>query len=167
MRFTFSLRALLALVLVASLVMAWGVSSARKKARAIARLEELGAAISYDYEWTRSGRYVPNAHHSGVEWLRQVLGEHYADEPVEIQLWKDGPGMKPAEFTDDDAALLAPFEKLEWLVLFDCNLTDAGLDELSRLKSLERLDVEGTRVTAQGVARFRKALPKCRIFWDE
>jgi internalin A len=42
-------------------------------------------------------------------------------------------------------------------------VTDAGLKELSGLKSLQSVVLFGTKVTDAGVAELQKALPACRI----
>ena len=42
-------------------------------------------------------------------------------------------------------------------------MTDAGLKELTGLKSLQSLYLTGTKVTVTGVVELRKALPACKI----
>ena len=42
-------------------------------------------------------------------------------------------------------------------------MTDAGLEGLSGLGELRRLDLRDTGVTADGVAKLQRALPKCVI----
>ena len=42
-------------------------------------------------------------------------------------------------------------------------VTDVGLDELAVLVNLERLYLYETKTTDAGIARLRKALPKCAI----
>jgi len=42
--------------------------------------------------------------------------------------------------------------------------TDAGLKHLAGLGKLKELDLTGTQVTADGVGRLQKALPKCKIY---
>jgi hypothetical protein len=41
--------------------------------------------------------------------------------------------------------------------------TDAGLKELTPLRSLTRLDLAGTGVTGAGVATLRSVSPACRV----
>ena len=45
-------------------------------------------------------------------------------------------------------------------------LTDASLEHLKALKSLKRLELQNTKVTAAGVAELHKALPQCQIVSD-
>lgn len=43
---------------------------------------------------------------------------------------------------------------------------DTGLANLKDCKSLTSLNVTNTKVTASGIAEFKKALPNCRVTWD-
>jgi hypothetical protein len=54
-------------------------------------------------------------------------------------------------------------KQLERLSLADSGATDASLGSLRNLVGLRELDLTGTRVSAQGVAALRQALPKCDI----
>ena len=46
-------------------------------------------------------------------------------------------------------------------------VTDAGLKELHGLAKLRGLDVSGTKVTAAGLAEFRKAVPGCAVRFND
>jgi hypothetical protein len=54
-------------------------------------------------------------------------------------------------------------KQLERLSLAASGATDDSLSSLRDLVSLRELDLTGTRVSAQGVATLRQALPKCNI----
>jgi hypothetical protein len=54
---------------------------------------------------------------------------------------------------------------LKTLDLSRTNVSDAGIEEIAKLKSLEFLDVSETSVTEQGVEELQLAAPKCRVFW--
>ena len=45
-------------------------------------------------------------------------------------------------------------------------LPSAPAEHLKALKSIKRLDLPGTQVTAAGVAELHKALPQCQIVCD-
>ena len=49
------------------------------------------------------------------------------------------------------------------LTLADIDLTDAGLAKLASLRNLDYLGVRKTKVSEQGVASLRSALPDCAI----
>ena len=44
------------------------------------------------------------------------------------------------------------------------SVTDVGLKELARLKTLPLLSLKGTGVSDTGVKEFEKSLPKCIVF---
>jgi len=57
---------------------------------------------------------------------------------------------------------------LRRLILDGASVTDAGLERVARLKGLQKVSLHGLRgdkVTADGVARLRKALPGCEIIY--
>jgi hypothetical protein len=141
------------------------VSAARQKQRAIFTIERLGGSIVYDYQWGKNGAWLANAKPPGLGFVKALLGENYRAEPVEIQFFKD-PGMAPDRFTDVEAEQLQCFSKLEWLVLMDTKVTDAGLTHIAALRNLGRLDLEGSRVTPDGVRRIKAALPQARVYSD-
>jgi len=92
--------------------------------------------------------------------------------------------------TDSDVQHFAAFTKLEWLTMPDseltdagarsiaalqlsnlsllningCRITDQGLSELSKIKSLRNLHVVGTRVTSEAVAATQRTNPSLRIY---
>ncbi len=87
-------------------------------------------------------------HLAGAKNLRSLnlLGSHITDEGVET---------------------LASLPSLEELVLYRSEISNTGLARLQSLKRLEYLDVRYTRVSRGGIDAFRKALPNCRIQYQE
>jgi hypothetical protein len=53
--------------------------------------------------------------------------------------------------------------QLQWLYLDDTGITDAGLKHLVGLTRLQELDLHGTHVTDEGIAKLQEALPNCQI----
>jgi hypothetical protein len=68
--------------------------------------------------------------------------------------------------TDAGLEHLKGWNSIEWLRLDGPTFTDGGLQHLAGLKNLNLLQLYKTRVTADGVAALRKALPDCNIQWD-
>ena len=60
-------------------------------------------------------------------------------------------------------ATLAEQFHLEHLLLRSCQVTDAGVPHLAKMKSLKRLYLAGTDVTVKGIETLKAALPECRI----
>jgi Leucine-rich repeat (LRR) protein len=69
--------------------------------------------------------------------------------------------------TDLLAKSLAGLKRLKRLVLVDADLSDTGIRHLEGLTNLTDLDLRQTKVTKDGVAALQKALPQCRIAWND
>ena len=70
-------------------------------------------------------------------------------------------------FPDKDLALLATMPGIEELGLEFCpDVADGALQKLIGWKSLRRVDLHGTKVTAEGIAVLRQARPDLRVLWD-
>lgn len=163
-RFRFSLRLCLLLVLLASVLFAW-----------IYWLRLLPEQ--------RPGRQI-STHPDG--WEREaVLRDVYAGE----EEWKTG---DPRNFIrDSDIEQISRYRTLKIVRIDGRFVTDAGIAHLAKLRDLEQLDIsaenvtdEGLRhlhglgklktlrifrcgVSQKGVQRLRQALPECQIEWDE
>ncbi len=70
------------------------------------------------------------------------------------------------EVTDAGMAAVAGLPELAYLRVQDTKITDDGLKHLTALKKLTFLSAKGTKVTANGVAAFKKALPNCKVESD-
>jgi hypothetical protein len=65
---------------------------------------------------------------------------------------------------DDGAAYLGALSSLRGLTLDGTSITDDGLEDLEALKNLASLQLQDVdRVTWRGVAKFRKAMPRCYV----
>jgi WD40 repeat protein/Leucine-rich repeat (LRR) protein len=67
--------------------------------------------------------------------------------------------------TDLFLSELGELKRLERLSLAGSKVSDEGLKHLAGLTNLNELDLTGTPVTADGIAAFQKALPKCKVRW--
>lgn len=75
-------------------------------------------------------------------------------------------GVGYASNIDDGAAsIFLRLPRVENLYLTATNVGDATLDALQKSRSLRKLAVGGTKVSAEGVARFRAARPDCELVW--
>ena len=64
-------------------------------------------------------------------------------------------------------ALLTALTNVEDLGLeFSPDVDDSAIQHLAAWKSLRRVDVTGTKVTAEGVATLRAQRPDCKILWE-
>ena len=64
--------------------------------------------------------------------------------------------MRASIQKDDDGRVVS-------IHLIGTQVTDAGLEHLKGLTSLQRLDLTGTQVTGAGVKMLKQALPNCSI----
>ncbi len=71
------------------------------------------------------------------------------------------------QITDAGLVHLQRIPKLtSYVGLSNTSITDEGIDALSQLKKVRQINLTATKVTAQGVARLKAALPKCQIKSD-
>lgn len=75
-------------------------------------------------------------------------------------------GLEGTQVSDDGLRHLTDLPKLDNDDLTNTGVTDAGLEILSTIKTLEYIHVEGTRVAINGILRVRSALPNCEAVWD-
>jgi len=67
---------------------------------------------------------------------------------------------------DDQAvAAFVEMDRLETLDLAETQISDRSLPDLGRIKNLKKVFVGGSRVTAEGVAEFRRQRPQVQIAW--
>ncbi len=76
--------------------------------------------------------------------------------------------IRGCNITDQGMAALAKCRNLRRLVAFPTSngggaITDTGLARLKTIKTLEYVNVAGTRVTTAGASALRRALPKCEV----
>ena len=74
-------------------------------------------------------------------------------------------GLHLGETKVDDEGIkhLAGFVYLERLWLHDTRVTDRSIDWITKFSRLRELDLRNTAVSAEGVARLRDLLPKCKV----
>ena len=87
--FRVTLRAMLVLVAVLCVLLAWKTHQVRQQRKALARVRELGGAVVYDYQY----HYVStkpiiecDARPPGPRWLRDLIGVDYFMSPHFVYL---------------------------------------------------------------------------------
>ena len=182
-RFQFSLRTLLALLLVGTLVLGGRVRRAAKNRErvtaartAVAEIHKLGGyAVSDDVE------------RRSATWIEQLLDDPGGwDDPVRVvhvsyvhlfgaketdTALKHLRGITNVEFlnlehsnvTNSGLEHITGVTTLEGLVLENTQITDAGLEHLKGLTNLKQLVLKDTKVTDASVEKLQQALPNCNI----
>jgi hypothetical protein len=71
--------------------------------------------------------------------------------------------LTDTRITDEALRHISGWPELRSLTLGSTQVSDRGLRHLEKLTNLREIDLDETRVTPAGVARFRRALPDCRV----
>ena len=74
--------------------------------------------------------------------------------------------LEATNIDDRAGSIIARIKTLERLDVQETRISDAFLDELKGLTRLTTLNVMRTKVTPRGVARLQKALRRCKIYWE-
>ncbi len=142
----FSVRGLIALVLVIGAGMGWLVRSARIQRDAVAAIERAGGHVAYELP-LGNGQYIRAYAPFWPRLMVDALGIEYVGQIVRVRL--------PREASDEGmvhvARLSGPFE----LLLSATEVTDAGLVHLDGLKNLTNLYLANTHVTDAGLVHLK------------
>lgn len=180
----FSLRGFLLAMTAFAVWLGLVAEKAERQKEAVALLEEWGATIHYEHEWQGPHKPPnPTAQPPGSPWLRRLLGAHYFDTVVNVELVSGDRQLTAVEMalarqgkvpgpprllvlTDADFAALGHLPHLRRLkVIADLNVTPAGLRNLESLTRLEMLILDNTSGKATGgvtddTLRFVNRLPR-------
>lgn len=145
-RFQFGLRSLLVLITALGVWLGFTVDAARRQREVVAAIEAVGGAVAYDWEvdddlTKPSGRSEP----PGPARLRRLLGDEYF-QSVE--------GVFFAEQLDLDDDQVPPFEQLKtikYLAFGSTRVSDRILPRVTSLPRLKFLDITTTLVTDEGL----------------
>ena len=170
LRFQFSIRSLLVLVVVVALPCSWmavEMKRARRQVETVSAIEAIGGGVNYDFDSV--GRDPPDP-----AWLRRLLGRDFFADVVSADFSGATHFPIPAgtqhetwikvdvvmgEFgpvTDDTIEqLLNGVDRLRELDLTYSGISDAGLEHVGTLSYLEYLNLEQTSITDAGLKRLR------------
>jgi hypothetical protein len=164
----FSMRGLIALVLVIGASLGWLVRSARIQREAVSAIERAGGHVLYEWEWKDLGP-ISGGKPVWSPWLVAWLGadyfgnvsyvhfnHHHQASNVDAAYLQGLTGLEQLYLCDtavNDTGLvyLSDLTRLQFLNLRRTNLGDAGLGHLKRLTRLRSLLLGGTRVTDAGL----------------
>jgi hypothetical protein len=179
----FGMRSLLVAITLVAIPLGVIVNRAERQRRAVERIESLGGTVWYDYQYSidPTGLRSFKINVEPTNWLsaRRWLGNHYFDTAWHIQavamrpitdsngeyLWL-GPAPVPTDFSQDPAQAIdavGQLRNLRSLNFSHSRMTDADLEHLLQLSSLERLELDGTEVTAAGLSRLLRSLTQLKI----
>jgi hypothetical protein len=177
--FQFSFRSLLIFTLIVAIPCAWlgrRIARNRLERDAVEAIKTSGGKAWYDYEirsFERDYRRTwsaPPEMPTGPKWLRNLLGEDFFSDVLEVRLtdasaghldWVDSlPQLETLDLsrtnaTDADLARLAPLNRLKSLQLQRTKVTNAGLVHLMSLTKLQFLNLCATHVSDAGLSELR------------
>ena len=71
-------------------------------------------------------------------------------------------GIGSKNITDHGLKLIVSLKNLEQLVLRNCSLiSDKSVETFAKLEKLNRLELEGTNISASAIEKYKKAFPEC------
>jgi hypothetical protein len=158
--FQFSLRTLLLFVLICAIGCAWLAQKMKQKRIEIEATDAIlkyGGTAFYEYQFDKDGQFATHGKPAGPVWLRSLIVDNFVCEVTAVQ-FAVGREIKTGGLEE-----LSRLPKLTKLDLIGTRIDDAGLDRLKGLTQLRDLWVESTKVTDPGVKDLQEALPNCRI----
>jgi hypothetical protein len=156
--FRFSLRTLLVLITLISLVLGCYIVRVRNEQQAALTINEASGAIVYDWQIRPPGSDpAVESTPPGPAWIRKFLGPHWLDRIVEVRLNENSNPDKKNRF-----ALVSPhLEKLQLLrslQLYGENCGNFDFQLLGRLRQLEELTLyKKTEITQDDAAALAAA----------
>jgi internalin A len=142
----FSLRSLFFLVLLIGGWLGWIVHRARVQRDAVAVIERAGGKAWYDWEW-QNGNPVPNGRPRWPKWLVDRIGVDYFGHVTTVFA---------RHSSDAELAHIGNLSRLEYLILGESPVTDAGLVHLERLNNLRALNLQhNTNVSDAGLVHLK------------
>ena len=159
----FSVRTLLVIMTVVSVWFGSLVNKAKRQERAVALIHSLGGRVMYDYQFDADyvlidhegiGGEDPAPEPSAPQWLRNLLGDHYFCDVIEISFWNS------PRVTDDVVATVSHLPKLRAVCICKCPVTDNVVKQLARtassIKKLVLRQTECSDTALQHIKHFKQ-----------
>jgi hypothetical protein len=160
-RLQYSLRSLLVFMVLASIGMAWFGAKYRAACQqrdAVAAIRALGGVVVYDYEDRAWRSRNATAEPPGPVWARRLLGVDFLADVVAVGCVGHAvsTGLSRMPFTDAWLEHIGKLRGLERLDLQRSRVSDAGLERLEGLTRLRELNLTHTKITDAGMERIGK-----------
>jgi hypothetical protein len=178
-RLAVTVRLLMVVVFVLSLLLGWRVNRAHTQREVVAAIRQSGGGVRYDYEFN-GDEFLVDAKPWAPAWLRRLIGDEYFQEVVEahlggLEVKQAGPQARATAlialkrldrlrriwlysygFADAELAHLKPLDRLQSLSLRHCDtFTEESLAFLEGFHQLRELDLQGTPVRDAGLVHLR------------
>jgi Leucine-rich repeat (LRR) protein len=171
-RFQISIRLLLTLLFVIAIPFEWLAVEklqAENQKKTLTAIRNAGGYFRYDYQdWAEVVLVESNP--SGPDWLRSLVGGNFFDEVT-------GAEFGDPKINDSVLELVEKLPDLNWLSisgtfepyrsLIRTQITDAGLEHLSKLTHLKYLFLPGGQITNAGLGHIERLTQlKCLDLWN-
>lgn len=167
------LRSLLLLMAAASLLLFYPMKAARDRAQALRTIQELGGDVLFEGR-SPTDRPVPRwlTDWLGQDYFRRarwidLLGENFDDENIDlIRHFPEARAFSSyhSRITDAGMRRLGSMRNLQEVYLGNLSITDKGLDSLTRLRKLTKVQINACSldVTNAGKEALVDALPQLK-----
>jgi Leucine Rich repeat len=151
-----SIRVLMLIVLIISVLLAWQVNKAREQREAVEAVQRYGGWSHYDYEFV-NGKLTAGRSPWAPSWLRKMLGDEFFQNVRHVSLvYDDSTGrrfgntnIQPCDYL---LRKISKLSGLKQLLLTDTQTTDEGLRYIGKMTDLEELWIwSPTSITDAGV----------------
>jgi internalin A len=137
-----SVRAVMAFVLITAGGLGWWIYRARVQQEGVAAIKHAGGNFAYSRQRSNGWPVHPNAKPLWADWVRRALGPDLIDTVTYVSL--------NGRRCDDEALRAASrFPWLEELIVEFTSVTDAGAENLGRLKNLRSLNLRLNEITGR------------------
>jgi hypothetical protein len=143
------------------------LEQARKQKESVKGIMSVaGASVDYDWHLVPFGDLAgpggwmqkpPDTQPSGPEWLRNLLGQDFFAEVIEVDLSR-------TKATNDDLKYLGGLPHVARILCQDTAISDAGLEHLEGLRQLREAYLTAMPITDAGLAHL-KGLRNLRLLW--
>ena len=140
----FSLRGLIALVLIVGGWLGWMVRNAQVQRDAVASIRRSGGRVWFAWQ-VKNGDIDRNAQPRAPKWLVDQVGVDYFGHVVIVGLG--------SQATDSELSQVGRLSRVETLILHVTEVSDAGLAHIRGLTRLKKLDMGATRIGDAGLRR--------------
>lgn len=162
--YRFSLRTLLVVILLLSVLLGWfalKLRQAERQRRAVEAIRKAGGTVFYDYQFHEESGTTTGVRESPVPaWLRELIGEDFFASVAGVGFhdpeWSAS-DSRPTTVDDADAVLehVAGLTGVVCLRLYANQVTDVGMEHLRGLTRLRYLDLSYTQVTDAGLEHLK------------
>lgn len=183
MRLRFTLRTLIVVLAFVALLMipvASQVHSSRQQEWAAKELSRQGVRIGYEHSWDAEKREMTSVAAPGPGILRWLLGEHVMSKVDFVAFVEFGgdqsvfallPELQNAQWVSfvngsvpqEFVGAVCEMPNVTYLNLSDTDLNDQQLEELAGIPTLRHVNINGTSVTPDGVATYKRLRPENTI----